>query len=52
MESLEVEGTFKGHLVQLTCSEQRHPQLSQVAQGLVQPYLASLQSWGINRISR
>lgn len=31
-ESFELEGTFKGHLVQLRCSEQGHAQLNQVAQ--------------------
>ena len=30
IESLELEGTFKGHLDQLPCNEQRHPQLKQV----------------------
>jgi len=30
LESLELEGTFKGHLVQLLCNEQRHAQLDQV----------------------
>ena len=29
---LELEETFKGHLVQLPCNEQGHPQLDQVAQ--------------------
>jgi len=32
-----LEGTFKGHLVQLPCSEQGHSQLDQVVQSLVQP---------------
>lgn len=32
MESFELEGTPKGHLVQLSCSE--HLQLHQVAQNL------------------
>ena len=32
IESLELEKTFKGHLVQLTCHEQGHLQLNQVAQ--------------------
>jgi len=50
-ESLELEGTFKGHLVQLPCSEQEHPQLDQVAQSLVQPGLECLQGWGIHYIS-
>ena len=29
MEPFELEGTFKGHLVQLPCNEQGHPQLHQ-----------------------
>jgi len=33
LESLELEGTSKGHLVQLPYSEQGHAQLNQVAQG-------------------
>ena len=41
-EPLELEGTFKGHLVQLPCNEQGHAQLDQVAQGLIQPRLESL----------
>jgi len=51
IESLELEGTFKDHLVQLPCNEQGHAQLNQVAQGLTQPGLESLQGWGINHIS-
>ena len=39
IESLELEGTFKGHLVQLPCNEQGHAQLDQVVQGLIQPCL-------------
>jgi len=34
LESSELEGTFKGCLVQLPCSEQGHLQLDQVAQSL------------------
>ena len=30
IESFDLEGTFKGHLVQLPCSEQGHLQLDQV----------------------
>ena len=40
IESLELEWTFKGHLVQLPCNEQGHP-----------PCLESLQGWGIHNIS-
>ena len=29
-EWLQLEGTLKGHLVQLPCNEQGHPQLHQV----------------------
>jgi len=43
IESLELEGTFKCHLVQLPCNEQGHPQLDQVAQSLVQPNLEYLE---------
>ena len=32
IELFELEGTFKGHLVQLLCNEQGHPQLNQAAQ--------------------
>jgi len=52
IESLELEGTFKGYLVQLTCSEQRHALLNQAVQGLTQPCLDSLQGQGIYHISR
>jgi len=51
MESLELEGTSEGQLVQLPCNEQRHPQLHQVAQGLIQPCLESLLGRGINHIT-
>ena len=39
IESLELEGTFKGQLVQLPCSEQGYPELDQAAQGLIPPPL-------------
>ena len=32
-------------------NEQGHAQLSQVAQGLIQPHLVRLWGWGINHIS-
>lgn len=32
VESLEVEGIFKGQLVQIPCNEHRHAQLDQSAQ--------------------
>ena len=51
IESLELEGTFKGHLVQHPYSEQGHAQLDQVAKGLIHLHLESLQGWGINHIS-
>ena len=47
-ELLELEGTFKGHLVQLTCNEQGCAQLHQVVQGLIQPGLESLQGQDIH----
>ena len=43
--SFELEGTLKGHLVQLPCNEQGHLQLEQVAQSPVQPDLECLQGW-------
>ena len=51
MESLELEGTSKGHLVQHPCSKQGHPQLGQVVQGLIQSDLESCQGLDINHIS-
>jgi len=51
IESLEFEGTSEGRLVQLPGNEQGHPQLDEVAQGLIQPYLESLQGRGINHIT-
>ena len=47
-KSLALEGTFKGHLVQLPCNEQRCPQLDQVAQSLIEPHLKSLQGQGMS----
>jgi len=46
---LELEGTFKGHLVQLLYSEYMQP--NQVAQGLIQPHLESLQWDGASTAS-
>jgi len=51
VESFELEGTFKGHLVQLPCREQGHLQLDQVAQSPVQPGLECLQGWGTQHLS-
>lgn len=36
----ELESTFKGHLIQLACNEQGHPQRDQGAQSLVRLELA------------
>ena len=44
--SSESKGTFKSHLVQLPCTEQRHSQLGQFAQSLIQPGLECLQEQG------
>ena len=52
MESLELERTFRGNLVQLPCNEQGYTQLDQVTQGLIQPCLDSLQGWGNNHNTR
>ena len=50
-ESSELEGTFKGHTVQLSCNEQGHAQLDQVVQGWIQPHPESLQGQGFYHIS-
>ena len=49
-ESLELDGTFKSHLVQLS-NERGQAQLDQIAQGLIQPCPESLQGQSINHIS-
>lgn len=49
IKSLELERTFKGHLVQLPCNEQ-HPQLNQLTQSLVQSGLEHLQGWGFHHL--
>jgi len=46
-----LEGTSVGHLVQIPCNEQEHPQLDEVAHCLVKPQFESLQGQGINYIS-
>ena len=51
IESLELKGTFKSHLVQLPSNEQGHAHLDYVAQGLIQLRFESLQRWDINHIS-
>ena len=43
MESFELEGTLKGHLVQLPCNEEGNLQLHQGAQSPIQPVLVCLQ---------
>jgi len=49
VELFELQTTLKDHLVQLLCNEP--VQLDQVAQGLIQPHLESLQGWSIHHIS-
>ena len=51
IEWFELEGTFKGHLVQPPCHEQGHLPLDQVAQSPVQPDLECSQGWGIHHLS-
>ena len=51
IEFLELEGAFKGYLVQLPCNEQGHPQLNQVAQRPLHPDLECVQGWGIYHLS-
>lgn len=48
IESLCLEGTTKGHLVWLLCSEQGHPQLDQSP---VEPHLEHDQGWSRNHLS-
>ena len=45
MESFELERTFRGHLVQLPCNEQGHPQLHQVLRAPSSPTCWP-QGWG------
>jgi len=45
-----LEGTLKGHLVQLPYNKQGHLQLHQVAESPVQPDLECLQGWGIHHL--
>lgn len=51
-ESFQLEGTFKGHLVQLPCTEQGHLQLDQVAQSPVYADLECLQGQSSHHLSR
>ena len=51
VELFELEGTLKGHLIQLPCNEQGHLQLDQGAQSPVQPDLECLQGWSIHHLS-
>lgn len=44
IEWYELDRIIKDYLVQFHCNEQGHPQLDQVAQGLVQPHLEGLQA--------
>ena len=46
-----MEGILKGHLVQLSCSEEGHLQLQQAAQSPVQPDLERLQGRSIHLLS-
>ena len=50
IESLELEETLKGHLVQLPCKEQGHLQLHQVSQNHIQSDLECLQGWDTHHI--
>ena len=42
IELLELERTFKGHLLQLPCNEQGHLHLEQITQSLIQTALECL----------
>ena len=48
---IELEGTLRGHLVQLPCNGQGHLQLEQHAQSPIQPYTEHHQGWGIHHLS-
>jgi len=50
IESFESEGILKGHLAQLPCSEQEHPQLNQGVRSLVHSGLESVYGQGIHHI--
>ena len=52
IESLELEGIFNSHLVQLPHNEHGDPQLDQAAQSLIQFLLECLQGRGINHNTR
>jgi len=51
MEYFELEGTFKGHLIQAHCNQQGHLQPYQGAQSPVQPHLTCFQRQGIYHLS-
>ena len=51
METFELEGTPKGHLVQLPCNEHGHLQVDQVPQSPILPDLECFQGHGIHRLS-
>jgi len=51
IKSLELEGTFKGRLAQLSCTKQGLLQLDRGAQNPVQPDLECVQGQGIHHIS-
>jgi len=51
IELFELEGTFKGHLVQLPCNEQGTPPAPPGAQSPVQPHLECLQEQGTLHLS-
>ena len=51
IELFELEGTLESDRVQLSCNEQGHLQLDQVAQSPVQPDLGCLQGQGIHHLS-
>ena len=51
IESLELKGTLRGHLVQLPCDEQEYPQLDQTSHSLIKAHLESLQRWSIHYTS-
>ena len=51
IETFALEGAFKGHLVQPSCTEEGHLQLDQVAQSPIQTDLECLQGRDTHHLS-
>ena len=51
IETLKLEGTINGHIIQFPCNEQKHLQLDQDAQRPIQTDLEWLQIWSSHHLS-